>query len=100
MPVANLVLTAVAEAITDGFKQAMLVVDVSITEARARFSGVIVATNAAGELIAVPTPQSLMGAVGQMILEDTKSGNGRWRRVVIRLRRSDQRVMLQTEVVP
>jgi hypothetical protein len=98
MPIANITLTAVVSAMPQGFHQALLVVDVTVAEAKARFSAVVVATDANGELKAIPTPQSVMDGVGLLIVEDVKSGNGRWSRLLVRLSQKENRVTLQVHV--
>lgn len=98
MPIANMALTAVVAAVPQGFVQAVLVVDVTVAEARARFSAVLVALDLQGDLVALATPQAVMDAVGAMILEDVKSGNGRWKRLLIRLIQKEHRVTLRVHV--
>lgn len=98
MPIANLVLTAVVAAIPQGFQQALLVVDVTVTDTRARFSAVIVALDQAGELMAIATPQSVMDAIGGLIVEDVKSGNGRWKRLLVKLSQREHRVTMQVSI--
>ncbi len=98
MPIANAALSAVVDALPQGFQQALLVIDVKVGDGRARFSAVLVASDHAGQLLAVTTPQSVMDGIGTLIVEDIKSGNGRWNRLVVRLSQQNRRVTMQVSV--
>jgi hypothetical protein len=100
MPIANAALSAVVDALPQGFQQALLVVDVAVGDGRARFSAVLVASDNTGQLFAVTTPQAVMDGIGTLVVEDIKSGNGRWNRLVVRLSQRDSRVTMQTTVYP
>ena len=100
MPIANAALSAVVDALLQGFQQALLVVDVAVGDGRARFSAVLVASDNTGQLFAVTTPQAVMDGIGTLVVEDIKSGNGRWNRLVVRLSQRDSRVAMQTTVYP
>ncbi len=99
MPIANMALTAIVAALPQGFQQAMLVIDVTVTDGRARYSAVIVALDVPGNLVAVPTPQAVMDGIGGLIVEDARSGNGRWKRLLVRLSQKEHRVTLQIDVM-
>jgi len=73
---------------------------VAVGDGRARFSAVLVASDNTGQLFAVTTPQAVMDGIGTLVVEDIKSGNGRWNRLVVRLSQRDSRVAMQTTVYP
>jgi hypothetical protein len=100
MPLAKLAMTAVVTHLTSGFQQALVTLDLQVQEnRRARFYVVIVASDMDGNLVAVPTPQGIMEAARDLIAEDARQGNGRWRRLTARLRNRPTGISVRVEVV-
>lgn len=65
--------------------QALVVIDVDVRGGKGRFSALVVAIDSEGELTALETTPELMDAAATMIRDDARSGNGRWRRLAVRL---------------
>jgi hypothetical protein len=86
MPTAQLALGIVAGTMREGFEQALLIVSVEAHEGKARFSVVLVAADARGELHALDTPRELVDAAARMIVDDARAGNPRWHKLIARLR--------------
>jgi uncharacterized protein DUF6882 len=86
MPTAQLALGIVAGTMREGFEQALLIVSAEAHEGKARFSVVLVASDARGELHALDTPRELVDAAARMIVDDARAGNPRWHKLIARLR--------------
>jgi hypothetical protein len=69
------------------FRQALVVINVEIQGEKARFYTQIVVQNSRGDLEPVETTRGVLDAAAQVIAEDARSGNGRWRRLAIRFMR-------------
>lgn len=97
-PMASQALALVAQALPDGFHQALLVVNVDVVEGKARFFTQLVASDARYELQALDTSKGLLEAVARMIGEDARSGNGRWRRLVLRMARTERGAAVDVKI--
>jgi len=69
------------------FRQVLVVINVEVQNEKARFYVQIVVQNARGDLEPVETSRPILDAVAQIISDDVRSGNGRWRRLSIRFAR-------------
>ena len=72
------------------FRQALLVISVDTTGEKARFFTQIVVQDERGDLQPVDTSRAVLDAVGGLIGEDARSGNGRWRRLSVRFWRNEK----------
>ena len=100
MPLAKLALASVVTKLP-GFQQALITLNLQVHEGgRARFFVVVVASDVEGNLMAVPTPEGLMEAARDLIAEDARRGNGRWRRMTARLKNKPTGISVRVEVVP
>lgn len=99
MPLAKLALASVVTHLPTGFQQALITLDLQVQEGgKARFYVVVVATDLEGNLIAVPTPQGLMEAARDLIAEDARQGNGRWRRMTARMKNKPTGISVRVNV--
>lgn len=67
----------------DHAQRALLVINVDTSREKARFFVTLVASTDDGDLAAVDTTRELLDATGAMLGEDARSGNGRWRKLVV-----------------
>lgn len=84
-PVAQLALGALMNRFTNGFHQAIVLVNVDAVDARLRFSVSILAADERHDLYVLDPSRELLEAVGKLLAEDVREGNGRWRRLSARL---------------
>ena len=80
MRVANDLLRRTLE---DHAQRALLIINVDTSREKARFFVTLVASTDDGDLAAVDTTRELLDATGAMLGEDSRSGNGRWRKLVV-----------------
>lgn len=87
MPVAQAALADIAASLGE-FRQALLVlrVEASTATSKGRFFVQLVAADDAGELQALDPSRALLDAAAKMIADDARDGNGRWKKLVARLR--------------
>lgn len=83
-PVAQAAAAAIKRALGGAFQSAMMVIVVDTSREKARFYCQLAAISPFGELEAPDTGRELMEAVTTMIVEDSKSGNARWHKLVVR----------------
>lgn len=83
-PVAQAAATAIKRALGGAFQSAIMVIVIDTSREKARFYTQLVAISALGELEAPDTGRELMDAVTSMIVSDSKSGNGRWHKLIVR----------------
>jgi hypothetical protein len=81
-----------------GFTQAMLIVVVETRDSKARFFVQLAAVDAAGELVSIDTTKELQDTAAKMIADDARSGNGRWGKMVVRLRRTERGASVEVTV--
>ena len=81
-----------------GFAQALLIVVVEMREAKARFFVQLVGLDASNELVSIDTTRELQDTAAKMIAEDARSGNGRWGKMVVRLRRTERGASVEVTV--
>lgn len=74
-----------------GFRQALLVVSIDLAGEKARFFAQLVVQTENGDLEPVDTSRSMLDAVVQLIAQDARAGNGRWRRLDVRFSRDKGR---------
>jgi hypothetical protein len=80
------------------FAQALLTVVVEMKENKLRFTVQVVAVDTTQELVAIDTTRELQEAAAQMISDDVRSGNGRWGKLVIKLRRTARGASVEASV--
>ncbi len=85
LPLAHAAAKTIRPAYPAGFGEALLIVTIDTTREKARFFAQIVATTPDGHLDAVDSTRELLDAVGHLITEDARAGNGRWRKLVLRV---------------
>ncbi|HQP39549.1 MAG TPA: hypothetical protein PLI95_30405, partial [Polyangiaceae bacterium] len=83
--VAGEAFAASSAALRDAFLKSLLIIDVQVRDDRLRFCAQLIALTRAGELEALDITRPLMDAVSQLISDDARSGNARWKRLVIRI---------------
>lgn len=74
----------------DAFRQALLVISVDTHGEKARFFTQIVVQTERGELEPIDTSRAVLDAVANLISEDVRSGNGRWRRLAVHFWRNEK----------
>lgn len=93
---------AVTTRATNGeFAQALLSVVVEVDEGAAvkgRFFVDVVALDPKGELVSVDATHTLIEAAAHTIAADAQSGNGRWRKLLVRLRRTPRGASVEVDV--
>ncbi len=89
LPVAQSALAEVVQQI-EGFRQALLVVRIDLEHSKGRFVVQLVGLDAAGDLHALDASRPLVDAVAKLIGEDSRDGNGRWKKLVVRMRQTER----------
>lgn len=84
VPVANMANTLLRQSLHDEAHRALCVVNVDTSRDKIRFFVTVVALGSDGDLHVLDTNRELMDAAGAMLVDDARSGNGRWRKLVIR----------------
>jgi hypothetical protein len=84
VPIVHAAGGAVRKALGGSFQTAILVIVVDTSRDKARFYVQLVAVSPFGELEAPDTSRELLDAVSTFLVADAKSGNGRWRKLVVR----------------
>ncbi len=85
LPLVYLANNLVRQAFNDQASRALLIINVDISRDKARFFVTLVATTKDGDLGSVDTTRDLLDSAGNMLAEDARTGNGRWRKLVIRI---------------
>lgn len=85
LPVIHVVNTMIRRAFRTPARTALLVVNVDTSRDKARFYVTLVAATDDGDLNALDTTRELLDAAAVMLTEDARSGNGRWRKLVVRI---------------
>ena len=85
VPLAQAAGVAIRRALGPVFQDAVLVVIVDTSRDKARFYVQLVAVSSHGVLEAPDTTRELHDAVMTMIVADSKTGNGRWHKLVLRV---------------
>ena len=84
IPVVRIANGLIRRALHDAARRALLIVNVDTSRDKARFFVTLVAaTN--DELVAVDTSRELLDAAGTMLAHDARSGNARWRKLVVHI---------------
>ncbi|MEI7891920.1 MAG: DUF6882 domain-containing protein [Myxococcales bacterium] len=97
-PVAQLALSTLTTALQGGFQQGLLVLQIEYGDAAPRLAVTLVASDGAGMLAAVDVPKALVVKATEMIARDMRSGNGRWRRLTVRLGRGTRGILVDVKV--
>jgi hypothetical protein len=92
VPLAQAAGVAIRKGLGPVFQDAVLVVIVDTSREKARFYVQLVAVSSYGVLEAPNTTRELHDAVMSMIVADSKAGNGRWHKLVLRVHPSGQNV--------
>jgi hypothetical protein len=85
LPVVHVANTMIRRAFRVRARSALLVVNVDTSRDKARFYVTLVAATDDGDLSALDTSRELLDAAGIMLVEDARSGNGRWGKLVVRI---------------
>jgi hypothetical protein len=86
LPVVHAANMAVRWALEGRSHKALVTVTIDTSREKARFYVTLVAsTDDDGELWAVDTSRDLIDATATMLVEDVRSGNARWHKLVIRI---------------
>jgi hypothetical protein len=85
LPVVHVANTMIRRAFHDRAPSALLIVNVDTSRDKARFYVTLVVATDDGDLTALDTSRELLDAAGIMLGEDARSGNGRWRKLVVRI---------------
>lgn len=96
--VAGEAFAASSSALRDAFIKSLLLVDVQVRDERLRFCAQLVALTRNGDLEALDVTRPLMDAVSHLITEDARSGNARWKRMVIRIQPGESGVTWSVNV--
>jgi hypothetical protein len=83
-PLANIANDLLRKSLHDEAERAICVVNVDTTREKIRFFVTVVALGSDGDLHVLDTTRELMDAAGAMLVDDARSGNGRWRKLVVR----------------
>jgi len=83
VPVVRVANDVLRRTLEDHAQRALLIVNVDTSREKARFFVTLVASTDDGDLAAVDTTRELLDATGAMLGEDARSGNGRWRKLVV-----------------
>jgi serine/threonine protein kinase len=86
-PLADAALAELSIAVPLGFRKALLILTLDLAAAKARYFVQLVALDDTAELWSTDASAELVRAAGSMIVADAQDGNGRWQRLVLRLRR-------------
>ncbi len=85
LPVVHVANTMIRRVFRAPARSALLVVNVDTSRDKARFYVTLVAATEDGDLTALDTSRELLDAAGIMLVEDARSGNGRWSKLVVRI---------------
>jgi hypothetical protein len=99
MPVATAALADIVSA-APGFGQALVVVRVEVesVSSKGRFFVQLVCSDEVGELVALDPSRALLDAAAKFIGDDARDGNGRWKKLVARLRPTPRGASVDVEV--
>lgn len=84
IPVVRVANTLVRRALHDSARRALLIVNVDTSRDKARFFVTLVAATP-DDLVAVDTSRELLDAAGAMLASDARTGNARWRKLVVHI---------------
>ncbi len=100
-PLVQEALTVTTRSTSGEFTQALLTVVVEVDQGAAvkgRFFVDVVAIDPKGELVSVDATRELIDAAARTIAADAQSGNGRWRKLLVRLRRTVRGASVEVDV--
>lgn len=97
-PLVSAALAHVTHEMGDFFTQALLVVVVEASEAKRRFFVHVVASDATGDLRSLDATPELTSLASKVIADDARSGNGRWRKLLVRLRKTARGAQVEVDV--
>ncbi len=85
LPMVHVATGLVHRMFQDDASHALVIVHVDTARDKARFFVTLVGSTASGELEAIDTTRELLDAAGAMLAEDARSGNARWRKLVVHI---------------
>lgn len=97
-PLAQIAVRAVDRALPGGFGQVLMTVVVDSYDDKSRMAVSIVASDRRGDLVSVENPRELFELVAQFLRADALSGNGRWSKLIIRVRPHPTKLVMGVEV--
>ncbi len=98
MPVVQAALAEVVHTFAS-FNEALLVVRIDAESGKGRFIVQLVASDMHGSLHALDPSKSLVDIVGKMVGDDVRDGNGRWKKLVARLRHTERGASVEQTIV-
>ncbi len=81
---ANVANTLLRQSLHDEAQRALCIVNVDTSREKLRFFVTVVALGSDGDLHVLDTNREVMDAAATMLVDDARTGNGRWRKLVIR----------------
>ena len=93
-PLADGAATELSREVPGGFREAVVVVTLDVEKGKARYFVQVVACDASGELWTPDASMDLVQLAGALIAEDARDGNGRWQRLVLRLRQGRREAII------
>ncbi len=97
-PLAQIAVRAVDRALPGGFGQVLMTVVVDTHDDRNHLGVNIVASDRRGDLVSVDNPRELSEIVTQFLRADALSGNGRWSKLIVRVRPHPTKLAMGVEV--
>ena len=85
LPLVHIASGLIRRVFREDARRGVLIVNVDTTRDKARFFVTLVGSSSDGELASLDTTKDLLDAAGVMIGEDARSGNGRWRKLVVHI---------------
>lgn len=97
-PLAQLAVKAVDRALPGGFGQVLMTLVVDNHEGKIGIAMNIVASDRRGDLVSVDNPSGLFDLVASLLRADALSGNGRWGKLILRVRAHPAKLVMGVEV--
>jgi len=85
LPLATLAFAIGAHTLGEDLMQVLLIVVVDVTDARGRFFTALTACDLRGDMHSLDATRELTQSAAAFIAEDLRGGNGRWRKLVVRV---------------
>lgn len=85
LPLVHIASGLIRRVFREDARRGVLIVNVDTTRDKARFFVTLVGSSNDGDLASLDTTKDLLDAAGVMIGEDARSGNGRWRKLVVHI---------------
>jgi hypothetical protein len=97
-PLAQIAVKAVDRALPGGFGQVLMTLVVDNHEGKTGVAMTIVASDRRGDLVSVDNPSGLFELVESLLRADALSGNGRWSKLILRVRAHPTKLVMGVEV--